>query len=1087
MGDLKGGVKKDKTCFPLPSRGELRGSRKYKQMKKDYKEYYQEYFEEIINKGKDKTEQAYRTDLENFLNKIKPEQITIEQEPHREKEFGAPDFCIEKEGAIIGYIETKKPGESLSKIYNSNQIKRYLKISDNFILTNYHEFMLFKDGEITPFKRSALFFDADFGNKKSKIENENLEQTDKLFSNFFASTPANINDSEKLAVYLANRAKELKSFIFEVLKKAEKNNFYYKINGLYETFKKILVKDLKKDEFADAYAQTVVYSFLLARLKSKSKITLFESSSFIPSSFKVIKELFEFIAPSYSQSAEFKWIIKEIIDIVNNIAPELYKSLSFKQNEEKEHADPYIYFYETFLKEFDPEKRKSKGVYYTPSQVVSFIIRSIDKILYKTFGITKGFADTSVTVLDFATGTGTFLLYIFQLVLEKIRIKEAGNLNAVVSEHILKNFYGFEYLISPYAVAHLKLSQFLKDNGYNFKEGEELKIYLTDTLDDSELKTQEIFPVISEEGKKANELKTKKEILVITGNPPYSNRSTGQKIESLMTDYKPKGEKKLNLNDDYIKFIRFAHNKMEKTKKGVIGIITNNSFLNGLTHRKMREKLLKDFDEVYILNLHGNSRIGEASHDGGIDENVFDIMQGVSISIFVKKDISKNQKRRLFYYDLYGRREYKYDFLKTNDIETVKWERIDYEGFNKNFKKTRWGKNRFKENLSFFVPSGSKGMSDYGCFWGITEIFKEYNSGIQTKRDNLTIQFYKDEIKQVIKDVKDLSEEDIRRKYKLSRDSSGWNFQNAKQVLTKSNFDESNIKKILYRPFDIRYTYFTKEQGFLGRPRYKTMRCLLTGDNLGLIFSRICKNKIFDYGQITNTLIDIAVNGKNTGSETYIAPLYIYNAPDFIEEKSKDNGTKLVKNGKSISEKQVNFTEEFQNFIKKKYEPENPTPEEILGYIYAIMHSPTYREKYLEFLKIDFPRIPFVDDFDKFMELSDIGGELIEHHLMRKEYPDDKISFSIQGSDIVEKIRFFKDKTSETGSIFINDKQFFGNASVKAWDFCIGGYQVLDKWLKSRKGRILSLEEKRIFTKIIDILDFTVTRMQDIEKITSDI
>jgi predicted helicase len=1050
-------------------------------MTEDYKKNYNEYFKEIKSKGKDKTEHAYRTIFETFLNKIKSDQVNIEQEPHREKEFGAPDFCIEKDGAIIGYIETKKPGENLSKVCNANQIKRYLKLSDNLILTNYHEFMLFKDGKAEPFKRCLLFFDTDFENKKSKIEAENLTQTDKLFSNFFASTPTYINDSEKLAVYLANRAKELKDFISEIMKKKGSDNFSLRMKGLYDKFKEKLIKDLKKDEFSDAYAQTFVYAFFLARLEANKKINLKDAESFLPYSFKVIKEFFEFNSISYSQSNEFKWIIREIVNVVNNIdIIELHKSLSLKKTSE-EYSDPYIYFYEPFLKEFDSEKRKSKGVYYTPPQVVSFIIRCLDKILDKTFSITKGFADTSVTVLDFATGTGTFLLFIFQLVLERVRIKEEGNLNSIISEHMLKNFYGFEYLIAPYAIAHLKLSQFLKDNGYHFKDNDELNIFLTDTLDDSEYKTKDntelLFPVISKEIEKANNLKLKKNILVITGNPPYSNHSTGKQIKKLIEYYKPQGEKKLNLNDDYIKFIRFAHNKMEKQDKGIIGIITNNSFLNGLTHRKMRDKLIKDFDEIYILNLHGNSRIGETSPDGSIDENVFDIMQGVSISIFVKKE-KRDKKCSLFYYDLYGKRKYKYDFLKTNDIATVKWEQIDYEKFNKNLKKTRWGKNRFKENLSFFAPSGNiKGMSDYGSFWGITEIFETFGSGVKTDRDNLVIDFDKNELAVKMKTAfSGEYDSNFIKKYSIEN-SSSYRF---KDKLKKQNFENGNILDIHYRPFDIRKIYYKLR--FTSRPAFEVMQHFLKNDNLGLVFPRICKNKIFDYGQITDKFIDVAVNGKNTGSETYIAPLYIYHTSDFIEEKSKKNETKLVRNGNSISEKQVNFTKEFQNFIKTKYKPNNPTPEQVLGYIYAIMHCPTYRDKYLEFLKIDFPRIPFVDDFNKFMELSEIGSELIEHHLMKKGYSDDKISFSVIGSDIVEKIKFFKDKTSKTGSVFINDKQFFGNVPISAWDFTIGGYQVLNKWLKSRKNRELTLQEKQTFIKIVNILDFTIKRMQDIEK-----
>jgi len=334
--------------------------------------------------------------------------------------------------------------------------------------------------------------------------------------------------------------------------------------------------------------------------------------------------------------------------------------------------------------------------------VVSFITRSVDNILTDKFSISAGFADPSVTVLDFATGTGTFLVAIFEMILNRIREKDAGSLKGVIRDHILKNFYGFEYLVAPYAVAHLKLSQLLKDNRFQFKDDERLQVYLTDTLDDSDHKTNTLLPVISAEGKEANRIKIEEQILVITGNPPYSNRSAGKRMEDLIKDYKPEGEKKLNLNDDYIKFIRFAHHKMEKVRQGVIGIITNNSFLNGLTHRRMRGKLLEDFDEIYILNLHGNARIGETCPDGGMDQNVFDIMQGVSINIFIKKE-KRDKKCKVFYHDLYGEREHKYDFLASNDLRTVNWgKKLGIEKFDKSFKKTRWGKKQIQRESQFF-------------------------------------------------------------------------------------------------------------------------------------------------------------------------------------------------------------------------------------------------------------------------------------------------------------------------------------------------------------------------------------------------
>ena len=649
--------------------------------------HFAKYFDDLRRLGADQTEHAYRTAFQNFLEAVKgDDNIHIIHEPKREKGFGAPDFRIERNGAIIGYIETKKFGANLNKALKTKQLARYLTLCNNLILTNYNEFILIKNGEAMD--KATLFSLTDLKIKRAKLQDTEIMAITKLFSYFFTAEPLSISDSQKLALHLADRGKILKEFIFELVKYRYSDNFSKKIIGLYQTFKATLVEDLKPIDFADAYAQTVIYGFFLARLQSTAKITLDDASRLVPRSFQVIKELFNFISGSFSIPNHIRWIFSEIINLINNIdLTGIQKTLSFR-NANKE-IDPYLYFYETFLGEFDKAKRKSKGVYYTPTEVVGFIIRSINKILMTEFGKANGFADPSVTVLDFATGTGTFLVTIFKMILEGMAGSK-GSIKSLISDHLLKNFYGFEYLVAPYAIAHLKLSQLLKDNGYELTGDERLQIYLTDTLDDSKHKENFLFPFISEEGARANEIKVDMPILVITGNPPYSMHSTT--ASKWVDDYKPNDEKNVRqLHDDYIKFIRFAHKKMENVKQGAIGIISNNSFLNGLTHRKMRVKLATTFDTIYILNLHGNTRLHETHPDGGIDQNVFDIMQGVSINIFVKKR-GQRDKCKIYYYDLYGRRNVKFGFLLANDIDSVEWQELQIDKFDREFRKTRWGK-----------------------------------------------------------------------------------------------------------------------------------------------------------------------------------------------------------------------------------------------------------------------------------------------------------------------------------------------------------------------------------------------------------
>jgi predicted helicase len=1035
---------------------------------------WNEYFKGIKETSANATEHSFRTPFENLLNTIKPHaNIKVIHEQKREKGFGAPDFRIESSGATLGYIETKSLDSNLDKVLKSKQIDKYLSINPHLILTNYYEFIFVrKDKDKKAIDRCNLFYLSDLDNKRLQLKDENIKATEVFFKKFFLSEPLKIAKSQELAIHMADRGKIVKEFILEILESKQDDRFSKKILGLYEVFKKTLVEDLEEGEFADAYAQTVIYGFFLAFLQSGKRITVEDASGLIPPSFKVIKEFFDVIN-DYSMPPHIKWIFREIVNLINNIDLEgIYKSISFKKRWETQDKDPYIYFYETFLGEFDPKKRKAKGVYYTPLSVVTFITRSIDKLLIKTFNKGNGFADPSVTVLDFAVGTGTFLVSIFELIFDKIK-GNRGKLRSIVKDHLLKHFYGFEYLVAPYAVAHLKLSQLLKDNDYELQDDERLQIYLTDTLDDSKHQGDMMMPSLSEEGEEALEIKIKKKILVVTGNPPYNVKSRNNKPwikDKLLKDYKPDDEKNIQpLNDDYIKFIRYAHWKMQQTEQGVIGIITNNSFLNGLIHRKMREKLIGDFDEIYILNLHGSSRIGETAPDG-IDQNVFDIQQGVSISIFVKRE-KQDTKRKVFYSDLYGTRESKEKCLMENDIETVRWQGLNIEEFNTEFRKTRWGENRFKEDLNYFVPTKNVSMmKDYGEFWGVTEIFKECQSGVKFRKDNLLVKnhFTFDSVIEMLDDLRKLSNSNILKKYAF-KETDDWRLDNKKKYF--ESYEEKDIQEVLYRPFDYRFTFYPFETIsniiVRGDSRKELMQHFIMGENLGFLFMRqVVLNAPYLHFFVTNKIVDMRAFWSSQGAPS-VAPLYLYQ-----DTSKKQTSFKYQQD----LNKTPNFKPEFQKFISTKYSFQ-PTPEEILGYIHAAFYSPTYRERYLEFLKIDFPRVPFVDNERIFKELSKLGMELIEHHLMKKSYPENHVIFPVDGTDTVGNVRFEKDRA------YINNAQYFDNVPSKVWDFYIGGYKVLDKWLKSRKDRTLSYEEKETFTKIINTLEFTIEQMEKIDEI----
>lgn len=1031
-------------------------------------EKWEEFFNEIKKNYKKGTEHTHRTAFHNLCTELKPnKKIEVIHEPKREVGFGAPDFKIEKNSSIIGYFETKPLGENLDNILKSAQIKKYLSLKLPLLLTNYSEYILLIDGEIN--SRATLFYVTDLENTKSQIQKDDVEKVSKLFERFFISEPIKIGDAKELAVQLADRAKIVKEFIYDTLEENKSTEFNDKVKGLYSAFKDTLVADLDKEEFSDAYAQTVVYGFFLAFLESGKNITINDASRLIPNSFKVIREFFNLINDLFLPS-RIEWIFNEIINLINNVdLVGIYKSISFNQKEFYQGHDPYIYFYENFLSEFDAQKRKSKGVYYTPIQVVQFITKSIESILKDKFGKQNGFADSNVTLLDFASGTGTFLVSIFELILEYTKGNK-GRTKRLIQEHILRNFYGFEYLVAPYAISHLKLAQLLKNEGYDLSDKDRIQIYLTDTLDNTEHKAISLMPHLTKEGKEANYIKTQKQILVITGNPPYNNKSRNNKdwIRGLIQNYKPSDEKKLNLDDDYIKFIRFAHLKISENKSGIVGIITNNSFLNGLTHRKMRNELLKEFSEIYILNLHGNSRIGEKTSDGSNDDNVFDIQQGVSISIFVKPN-DHSAEPKVYYYDLFGSRDDKYKFLSSYSLTDINWEIVDYLSFNKEFDKTRWSK-RFRDDFSFFTPSKDTAkIKTYGEYWGITEIFKVYGSGSKTDRDELVIDFDESTLSNKLNIAfSNKYSKDFQEQYSLTNSSS----YKILDKIEQQEFESKYICDFFYRPFDTRKIYY--KVGFTSRPNYQVMKHFINGSNMGYVFMRQAdKNKPYTHFLVTDKIVDHHFFRSFEGTN-YITPLYLY------EEESKDD--KLFDDNLLKLE---NFTDEFRKFINANYK-QHYTPEEILGYIYSISYSELYRKNFEEFLTIDFPRIPFYKSDKLFQSLSKLGNELIEVHTFCNSPHKLKINYPKKGKDVIESPSFTIEGNSIIGKININKEQYFDNVPQTVWEYEIGGYPVIKTWLDYRKGNELSNKDQEYIINLCDIILFTIEQTKNIDKVLGD-
>lgn len=1030
-------------------------------------------FQEYINNLKstvieDKTELTDRVHLEKLLDKLKPSsKIQIQHEPKRHKEgLGAPDFIIRNNGNIIGYIEVKKIEQNLDDTLKSPQIEKYKQLSNNILLTNYIEFIWIKNGNLN--LREVLVFKTDLEKNHTKIDNAKSNKIVSILNEFFKTPVEKIESTEKLASLLARRTKILKDLVeqhLDLYLSLKKQNT---LVGTYSIIKgNIYNNELKVSEFADSIAQTITYGFFLAKLNntSNSRIDFDNIKKFIPNNFALIQDILK-LTDNIASSREYdsiRWILEELIDIVNNIdSKTIFEQFSFTQNvksNDNNVKDPYLYFYEDFLAKYDKSLRKNKGVYYTPHSVVNFIVSSLNKILKYNFGLKNGFANREeVTVLDFATGTGTFLLEVIKCILKEIP-KQTGKQKDYINDHILKNIYGFEYLMAPYAVAHLKLCQFLK-KVCDFKFGNEHlrpQIFLTNTLDVTLISNQEsfkaFFPAISEENKLVNEIKNKP-ILVILGNPPYNaeSKNNNNYILNLIKSYKtidntPLNEKNIvSLNDDYVKFIRFSEHKIEIADEGLLGIITNNGYLDNITFKGMRYHLLKTFDEIYILNLHGNLRKKEKTDTGKVDENVFDIQTGVAIAIFIKykEKLKQNKLANVYYKSIKGGREEKYSFLDKNTIFSIDAEKL-----------------KCKPPNYLFIKKDLKTEDVYSKGVSLEDIFIEYIAGIETQKDKIAIDLTKEKLLKKLNDLAYLDEQTARDRYDLKKDSRDWKLPIVQRFLKSTNIDAKYVKKIAYRPFDNRFIYYTESKGVITSPRYKVMRHILEIENNISFFSiRTLLLNDFHHALVSCNIMD-----KNFFSGcSYVFPLYI----------KEDQGML----GGIIKE---NFKTTFKDFINFKYSKAFDA-KEILGYIYAVLYSNIYRTKFIEFLKIDFPKIIFVDSVETFDKLSKLGIKLINVHLMKNDSElDSNIGIHIgDNNHIIEKIFYNKD----TKELYYNSLCKFINTPYEVYEYFIGAYQVLRSYLKYRKGRELSIDDIEYLEKVIKILHYTINIQKQIDLIT---
>ncbi len=1175
------------------------------------------------------TEHTFRGDLQQLLESLMPD-IRATNEPKRQS-CGAPDYILTKKEIPVGFIEAKDIGdkdlEGAKKTGNKEQFDRYKASLNNLIFTDYLDFHLYIDGIfITKIAIAEIHLDNKSAETIVPLPN-NFAAFTNLIKNFCSHIGQTIKSSKKLAEMMAGKARLLSDVIEKALLSDETHNEDSTLKDQMNAFRQILIHDITPKGFADVYAQTIAYGMFAARLHDPTLPTFSrqEAAELIPKSNPFLRKLFGYIAgPDLDD--RIKWIVDSLIEIflacnVEEILKNYGKATKME--------DPIIHFYETFLSEYDPKLRKARGVWYTPAPVVNFIVRAVDDILKTEFDLPNGLADNSkikievdvqgkkteqevhkVQILDPATGTGTFLAEVIKHIHKKFEGQE-GIWSNYVETHLLPRLNGFELLMASYAMAHLKLDLLLTETGYKPTTNQRFRVYLTNSLEESHPDTGTLFANwLSTEANEANHIKRDTPVMCVIGNPPYSGISSnnGQWISKLIEDYKYVdgvhfNERKHWLNDDYVKFLRYGQHFIEKNGSGVLAFINPHGFLDNPTFRGMRWHLLKTYDKIYTIDLHGNSKKKEKHPDGSPDVNVFDIMQGVSINIFVKTGKKKsNELGKVFHFDLFGKREMKYDFLSDNSLKSVNFQELKPE-----------------KPFLFFVPRNNEGQGEYECGFRVDELFSKNVTGIVTMGDSFIIEESLNILKKRLNSFinNEMNEDFLNKEFGLGKNYAEWISNNKSSI----KIDELKFTKIAYRIFDDRYTYFDNK--LLWRWRVDVMQHFLKGANIGIDLCRQIISESYSHIFITSKIVDDSFVSNKSRERGYVYPLYLYaetngqqtigqtteRTPNlnaeivnqiaeklgltFTSEKAsptppgeglskpgymtanpknyifikemrnalKENPTEAEKimweylrnkktgykirrqhiiddfitdfvclskkivieidgkihlNQKEYDELRtlrlnelgyevIRFTNEevfanpeiIANNIKVKLESildsqnDNDTnspplegpgeafaPIDILDYIYAVLHSPTYREKYKEFLKIDFPRVPYPKDKDTFWQLVKLGGEIRQIHLLESPIVEKYITqYPVDGNNVVGKIKY------QDGKVYINETQYFDNVPQIAWEFYIGGYQPAQKWLKDRKERKLEFDDILHYQKIIVALFETDRLMKEIDKI----
>ena len=1041
------------------------------------------------------TEHSYRSSLATLIETLGGQGVSALNEP-RQVECGAPDFIVERNGVPVGHIECKDIGVHLNEVVDSEQLKRYRDGLPNLILTDYLEFRWYVEGTL----RESASLGRLSGGDVITYDSAGARRVLALLDAFFAADLPYINTPRDLAVRMAAKARLLRDGINLILAQEGASG---PLHDLLKAYRDVLISDLPPDDFADLQAQTAAYGLFAASCRHEPGAGPFtRQSAVFTETTPFLRDLFGRIAGT-GIDPRIAWIVDDLARLLDRAdMSAILADFGGRGVEE----DPVVHFYEDFLAAYDPDLREMRGVYYTPEPVVSYIVRSADRLLRDRFNLADGLADTDkitvetpdgereesprVLILDPAVGTGTFIREVIATIRTTITAKGlAGAWPDYVREHLLPRLFGFELLMAPYAICHLKLGLEIAgaDARFAMPDGERLNVFLSNTLEEAHetLPGQPLLLAheIAREAASADAVKREKPVMVVLGNPPYSGHSAnkGRWIRDLLrgkdgtertgsyfhVDGEPLGERNPKwLNDDYVKFIRFAQWRIEQTGEGILGFVTNHSYLDNPTFRGMRRSLMDTFDEIYLLDVHGNSKRNERAPDGGNDENVFDIQQGVAIGLFVKRADGGFGPARVFHADLWGERESgrdggKYGWLAANDMETTQWAELTP-----------------KSPRYLFVPRDETLAEEYETGWSVSEVFPVNSVGIVTARDKISIQWTPEEMRRIASDFVELPVEEARVRYRLGKDSQDWKIPLAQDDVRSHADIDSQVAPILYRPFDRRFTFYSgKSGGFICRPRPQVMRHMLTGPNVGLCVGRagqVIGSTTWDVCYVSTSLSDFNLFRRGGNC---LFPLHTYPTP----EQSEVGMTREPNLG-------AEFIEALGSGIGLEFVPNGPGdletsvgPEDVFNYIYAVLHSPEYRRRYADFLKSDFPRVPLTSNRALFTALVGLGQRLASLHLMEADGADQP-AFPIAGNNQVSKLRYAPPASSAPGRVFINSGQYFEGVTPETWAFTIGGYRPAEKWLKDRKGRVLEFDDITHYRRVCAALAETPRIMSRIDQ-----